>query len=104
MRFNKVIELVVETTIDDGLGGRTRGDKVLSKYNAHVDELPVETTIKIYGDAYANNIRATVLGRISTKVDDKKFKIKYEDKFYKIVDKSFVRNKTVFFLEMIQDD
>ena len=32
------------------------------------------------------------------------FKIKYEDKFYKIVDKSFVRNKTVFFLEMIQDD
>ena len=52
----------------------------------------------------ANNIRATVLGRISTKVDDKKFKIKYEDKFYKIVDKSFVRNKTVFFLEMIQDD
>ena len=69
-----------------------------------IDELPLESTIKIYGDAYANNIRATILGRISTKVDDKKFKIKYEDKFYKIVDKSFVRNKTVFFLEMIQDD
>ena len=104
MRFDKVIELIVVSPIEDGLGGRSQGEKVISRLNVHVDELPLEATIKVYGDAYVNNIRATVLGKISTKVDDKKFKIKYEDKFYKIVDKSFVRNKTVFFLEMIQDD
>ena len=91
MRFNEVIELIVEVMVEDGLGGRTKGENVISRLNARVDQLSLEATIKIYGDAYANNIRATILGKISTKVDDKKFKIKYEDKFYKIVDKSFVR-------------
>ena len=100
MRFNEAIELIVEVMVEDGLGGRTKGENVISRLNARVDQLSLEATYKIYGEAYINNIRAVVLGHIEIDAD----KIKYEDKFYKIVDKSFVRNKTVFFLEMIQDD
>ena len=100
MRFNKVIELVVETTIDDGLGGRTKGERVISRLNARVDQLSLEATYKIYGEAYINNIRAVVLGHIEIDAD----KIKYENEYYRIVNKSFVRNKTCYILELIQDE
>ena len=100
MRFNKVIELVVETTIDDGLGGRTRGERVISKLNARVDQLSLDATYKMYGEAYINNIRAVVLGHIEIDAD----KIKYENEYYRIVNKSFVRNKTCYILELIQDE
>ena len=100
MRFNKVIELVVETTVDDGLGGRTRGERVISKLNARVDQLSLDATYKMYGEAYINNIRAVVLGHIEIDAD----KIKYENEYYRIVNKSFVRNKTCYILELIQDE
>ena len=100
MRFNKVIELVVETTVDDGLGGRTRGERVISKLNARVDQLSLDATYKMYGEAYINNIRAVVLGHIEIDVD----KIKYKNEYYRIVNKSFVRNKTCYILELIQDE
>ena len=100
MRFNKVIELVVETTVDDGLGGRTKGERVISRLNARVDQLSLDATYKMYGEAYINNIRAVVLGHIEIDAD----KIKYENEYYRIVNKSFVRNKTCYILELIQND
>ena len=100
MRFDKVIELIVEVMVEDGLGGRTKGERVISRLNARVDQLSLDATYKMYGEAYINNIRAVVLGHIEIDAD----KIKYENEYYRIVNKSFVRNKTVFFLEMIQDD
>ena len=100
MRFDKVIELIIIEQIEDGLGGRSQGEKVISRLNAHVDELPLEATIKVYGEAYVNNIRAVVLGHIEIDVD----KIKYKNEYYRIVNKSFVRNKTCYILELIQDE
>ena len=100
MRFDKVIELIVVSPIEDGLGGRSQGEKVISRLNAHVDELPLEATIKVYGDAYVNNIRAIALGQVKAEAD----KIKYKENYYKIVNKSFVKNKTVYFLELVKDE
>ena len=100
MRFNEVIELIVEVMVEDGLGGRTKGERVISRLNARVDQLSLDATYKMYGEAYINNIRAVVLGHIEIDAD----KIKYEDEYYRIVNKSFVRNKTCYILELIQDE
>ena len=100
MRFDKVIELIVEVMVEDGLGGRIKGEKIISRLNARVDQLSLDSTYKIYGEAYINNIRAVVLGHIEIDVD----KIKYENEYYRIVNKSFVRNKTCYILELIQDE
>ena len=99
MRFNKVIELVVETTVDDGLGGRVLTDKVLYNLNASVDELSVTETYKIYGVATTDSVKARVLGHIEEKID----KIKYNNKMYKVIDKRYVNNKTSFLLEVLDD-
>lgn len=100
MRFNEVIELIVEVMVEDGLGGRTKGERVISRLNARVDQLSLDATYKMYGEAYINNIRAVVLGHIEIDAD----KIKYENEYYRIVNKSFVRNKTCYILELIQDE
>lgn len=100
MRFDKVIELIVEVMVEDGLGGRTKGERVISRLNARVDQLSLDATYKMYGEAYINNIRAVVLGHIEIDAD----KIKYENEYYRIVNKSFVRNKTCYILELIQDE
>ena len=99
MRFNKVIELVVETTVDDGLGGRILADKVLYSLNASVDELSVIETYKIYGVATTDSVKARVLGHIEEKID----KIKYNNKMYKVIAKRYVNNKTSFLLEVLDD-
>ena len=100
MRFNEVIELIVEVMVEDGLGGRTKGERVISRLNARVDQLSLDSTYKMYGEAYINNIRAVILGHIEIDAD----KIKYENEYYRIVNKSFVRNKTCYILELIQDE
>ena len=100
MRFNEVIELIVEVMVEDGLGGRTKGERVISRLNARVDQLSLDATYKMYGEAYINNIRAVILGHIEIDAD----KIKYENEYYRIVNKSFVRNKTCYILELIQDE
>lgn len=100
MRFNEVIELIVEVMVEDGLGGRIKGERVISRLNARVDQLSLDATYKMYGEAYINNIRAVVLGHIEIDAD----KIKYENEYYRIVNKSFVRNKTCYILELIQDE
>ena len=100
MRFDKVIELIVEVMVEDGLGGRIKGERVISRLNARVDQLSLDATYKMYGEAYINNIRAVVLGHIEIDVD----KIKYKNEYYRIVNKSFVRNKTCYILELIQDE
>ena len=100
MRFDKVIELIVEVMVEDGLGGRIKGERVISRLNARVDQLSLDATYKMYGEAYINNIRAVVLGHIEIDAD----KIKYKNEYYRIVNKSFVRNKTCYILELIQDE
>ena len=100
MRFDKTIELIVEVMVEDGLGGRIKGERVISRLNARVDQLSLDATYKMYGEAYINNIRAVVLGHIEIDVD----KIKYKNEYYRIVNKSFVRNKTCYILELIQDE
>ena len=100
MRFNEVIELIIEVMVEDGLGGRIKGERVISRLNARVDQLSLDATYKMYGEAYINNIRAVVLGHIEIDAD----KIKYENEYYRIVNKSFVRNKTCYILELIQDE
>ena len=100
MRFNEVIELIVEVMVEDGLGGRIKGERIISRLNARVDQLSLDATYKMYGEAYINNIRAVVLGHIEIDAD----KIKYKNEYYRIVNKSFVRNKTCYILELIQDE
>ena len=100
MRFDKSIELIIDEVVEDGLGGRTELEKIVDKLNANIEELSVEETFKIYGEATTNSIKARVLGKISNKVD----KIKYNEDLYKVISKRYVKNKTVFLLELINDE
>lgn len=105
MRFDKVIELINIITIGDGQGGRTEGENTISRFNANIQELSVETTMKIYGEATTDTIKATILGKIVYDNDkSKKIKFKYNNKYYKIVSKRFVKNKTCYLLEVIDND
>ena len=86
MRFDKVIKLINIVTIEDGLGGRTEGERIISSFNANIDELGVEATMKIYGYATTDTIKVIILGKVLDDEDKtKKFKFKYDNKYYKIV-------------------
>ena len=100
MRFDESIELIIEEVVADGLGGRTQLHKNVEKLYVNVEELSVEETYKIYGEATTDTIKVRVLGKVSTAFD----KIKYKEKFYKVISKRCVKNKTVFLLELINDE
>ena len=98
MRFDKLIGLYVLEDIADGLGGHTEVEKFICSRYANVEELSLETTIKIYGEAVTQNVKAIILG------DAKKInKIKIDNVMYKVISQRKIKNKTSFFLEVDND-
>ena len=98
MRFDKRIELFTIEDVSDGLGGHIQSERFICFRYANVEELSLETTIKIYGDAITQNVKAIVLGNIQ-KVD----KVKIDDVKYKVISQRKIKNKTSFFLEVDND-
>jgi hypothetical protein len=99
MRFDKLIGLYVLEDIADGLGGHTEAEKFIYSRYANVEELSLETTIKIYGEAITQNVKAIVLGDIKEKID----KIEFNNTKYKVISQRKIKNKTSFFLEVDND-
>ena len=98
MRFDKLIGLYILEDISDGLGGHTEVEKfVMSRY-ANVEELSLETTVKIYGEAITQNVKAIILGDMQ-KID----KIELNNVKYKVISQRKIKNKTSFFLEVDND-
>ena len=98
MRFDKHIELFVLEDIQDGLGGHIESERFICFRYANVEELSLETTMKIYGEAITQNVKAIILGDIQ-KID----KIKIGDSKYKVISQRKIKNKTSFFLEVDND-
>ena len=99
MRFDKLIGLYVLGDIADGLGGHTEVEKFIYSRYANVEELSLETTIKIYGEAITQNVKAIILGDIKEKID----KIEFNNTKYKVISQRKIKNKTSFFLEVDND-
>ena len=93
MRFDKRIELFIIEDIKDGLGGHIESERFICFRYANVEELSLETTVKIYGEAITQNAKAIILGDIQ-KVD----KIKIDDIKYKVISQRKIKNKTSFYL------
>ena len=66
--LNDEISSILED-IEDGLGGHLQTEKFVCARYANVEELSLETTIKIYGEAITQNVKAIVLGDIKEKID-----------------------------------
>ena len=98
MRFNKLIGLFVLEDISDGLGGHTQAEKFICTRYANIEELSLETTVKIYGEAITQNVKAIILGDVE-KID----KIKIDDIKYKVISQRKIKNKTSFLLELDND-
>ena len=98
MRFDKTIKLITLSTESDGLGGRTEVENVIMETMCNFEELSLETTVKIYGEAITQNAKAIILGDIE-KID----KIKIDDIKYKVISQRKIKNKTSFFLEVDND-
>ena len=98
MRFDKRIELFTIEDVSDGLGGHIQSERFICFRYANVEELSLETTVKIYGEAITQNVKAIVLGNIQ-KVD----KVKIDDVKYKVISQRKIKNKTSFFLEVDND-
>ena len=98
MRFDKLIGLYVLEDIADGLGGHTEVEKFIYSRYANVEELSLETTVKVFGDALTQNAKAIILG--STEQIDK---IKIDKIKYKVISQRKIKNKTSFFLEVDND-
>ena len=98
MRFNKLIGLFILEDIQDGLGGHTEVEKFIYSRYANVEELSLETTIKIYGEAITQNVKAIILGDIQ-KID----KVEINNVKYKVISQRKIKNKTSFFLEVDND-
>ena len=81
MRFDKTIELLLIDTTEDGLGGRTEAQNTIYTFNANVEELGLETTMKIYGVGISGNIQAVILGSI-TLDKNKEYRVKYNNDLY----------------------
>ena len=100
MRFDKSIDLIIDEVVEDGLGGRMQLQKIVDTLKANVEDLSVMETYKIYGIATTESVKARVLGKISVDFD----KIKYDEKLYKVINKRYIKNKTAFLLELIDDE
>ena len=98
MRFDTLVELFIVEDIQDGLGGHIEAERPIGFKYANVDYLSLETTVKIYGEALTQNIKAIILGDA-----EKINKIKIDDVMYKVISQRKVKNKTVFFLEVDND-
>lgn len=98
MRFDTLIELFIIEDVSDGLGGHMRSEKAIASKYANIEEMSLETTVRIYGDAITQNVKAIILGD-TVKID----KIKIKDVMYKVVSQRKIRNKTSFFLEVDND-
>ena len=98
MRFDKRIELFIIEDIKDGLGGHTQSERFICFRYANVEELSLETTVKVYGEAITQNVKAIILGDIQ-KID----KIKIDDLKYKVISQRKIKNKTSFLLELDND-
>ena len=98
MRFDKQIQLFVLEEHQDGLGGHTQSERFICFRYANVEELSLETTMKIYGEAITQNAKAIILGSIQ-KID----KIKIDEVKYKVISQTKIKNKTSFFLEVDND-
>ena len=98
MRFDKQIQLFVLEDIQDGLGGHMESERFICFRYANIEELSLETTIKIYGDAITQNVKAIILGDMQ-KID----KVKIDDIKYKVISQRKIKNKTSFFLEVDND-
>ena len=98
MRFDRRIELFTLVDVQDGLGGHMQSERFICYRYASVEELSLETTIKIYGDAITQNVKAIILGSVE-KID----KIKIDGIKYKVISQRKIKNKTSFFLEVDND-
>jgi hypothetical protein len=98
MRFDKRIELFAIEDVSDGLGGYIQSERFICSRYANVEELSLETTIRVYGDVITQNVKAIVLGDMQ-KID----KIKIDDIKYKVISQRKIKNKTSFFLEVDND-
>ena len=98
MRFDKLIGLFILEDISDGLGGHTEIERFVCTRYANIEELSLETTIKIYGEAVTQNVKAIILGDIQ-KID----KVEINNIKYKVISQRKIKNKTSFFLEVDND-
>ena len=98
MRFDKHIKLITLSVEEDGLGGRTEVENVIIETMCNFEELSLETTVKIYGEAITQNAKAIVLGSC-IKID----KVLIDDIKYKVLNQRNIKNKTSFFLEVEND-
>ena len=98
MRFDKQIQLFVLEDVQDGLGGHMESERFICFRYANIEELSLETTIKIYGEAVTQNVKAIILGDMQ-KID----KVKIDDTKYKVISQRKIKNKTSFFLEVDND-
>ena len=99
MRFDKLIGLFILEDIKDGLGGHTQSERFICFRYANIEELSLETTIKIYGEAITQNVKAIILGDVKEKID----KIEFDNTKYKVISQRKIKNKTSFFLEVDND-
>ena len=99
MRFDKRIELFTIEDVSDGLGGHIQSERFICFRYANVEELSLETTVKIYGEAITQNVKAIILGDIKEKID----KIEFNNTKYKVISQRKIKNKTSFFLEVDND-
>lgn len=98
MRFDTLIELFILEDIQDGLGGHIQSERYICTRYANIEELSLETTVKIYGDTLTQNAKAIILGDMA-RIN----KIKIDDVMYKVISQRKVKNKTSFFLEVDND-
>ena len=98
MRFDKQIQLFTLEDIQDGLGGHIESERFICFRYANIEELSLETTIKIYGEAVTQNVKAIILGDMQ-KID----KVKIDGIKYKVISQRKIKNKTSFFLEVDND-
>lgn len=98
MRFDTLIELFIVEDVQDGLGGHIQSEKAICSKYANIEELSLETTVKIYGEAITQNVKAIILGDMV-----KIYKIKIDNIMYKVISQRKIKNKTSFFLEVDND-
>lgn len=102
MRFNTKVAIYKQEKVEDGLGGYEYNNSLVVEAYAHKSYLNSTYFNEVFG--YASTTAISLIFRNTIEIDNKeKYKVKIGTTYYNILDIKVFKNRTRFFLEVMDN-
>ena len=103
MRYDTKIELMELTTLDDGHGGYEKLLSNVGTYYAHISELNMEISEKLFGKVSTTALQCVINNVVELKNNASTY-FRINGRKYDLVKSKVFRNKTHLYLEVMDNE